>query len=143
MIGQPFATLRHTPTANQERELRAVAEPMGCEIIKVYKDQGVSGAKGRNGRPAFDALCKAANRREFALIMAWSVDRLERAHCKRIGAARPLAACGPQKLIAAAGRNRQRNDGAGERAGGMRRYQPAGSRAQPAAPMAARRGPPD
>ena len=41
----------------------------------------------------------------------------ERAHCKRIGAARPLAACGPQKLIAAAGRNRQRNDGAGERAG--------------------------
>jgi hypothetical protein len=24
------------------------------------KDHGISGAKGRNGRPAFDAMCKAA-----------------------------------------------------------------------------------
>ena len=25
-------------TANQERELRAIAERMGCEVVKVYKD---------------------------------------------------------------------------------------------------------
>src|SRR5436309_14396689 len=65
-------------TANQERELRDVAARMGCDVAKVYKDHGISGAKGRNGRPAFDALCKAAARREFDLIMAWSVDRLGR-----------------------------------------------------------------
>jgi DNA invertase Pin-like site-specific DNA recombinase len=65
-------------TANQERELRAVAERMGCEIVKVYKDHGISGAKGRDKRPAFDALCRAATRREFDLIMSWSVDRLGR-----------------------------------------------------------------
>ena len=65
-------------TANQERELRAVAARMGCEIIKVYKDHGISGAKGRDKRPGFDALCRDATRRQFDLIMAWSVDRLGR-----------------------------------------------------------------
>ena len=45
---------------------------------KVYKDYGISGAKGRDKRPAFDALCRAAARREFDVVMAWSVDRLGR-----------------------------------------------------------------
>ena len=38
----------------------------------------MSGAKGREGRKQFDALCKAATRREFDVILAWSVDRLGR-----------------------------------------------------------------
>ena len=65
-------------TANQERELRAIAGRMACEVIKVYKDHGISGAKGRDKRPQFDALCRAAARREFDVVMAWSVDRLGR-----------------------------------------------------------------
>jgi DNA invertase Pin-like site-specific DNA recombinase len=65
-------------TANQERELREIAGRMGCEIVKVYKDHGISGAKGRDKRPQFDALCRAAARREFDVVMAWSVDRLGR-----------------------------------------------------------------
>jgi Resolvase, N terminal domain len=65
-------------TANQEREMREIAGRMGCEIVKVYKDHGISGAKGRDKRPAFDALCRAAARREFEMVMAWSVDRLGR-----------------------------------------------------------------
>jgi DNA invertase Pin-like site-specific DNA recombinase len=65
-------------TANQEHELRAVAERKGCTIVKVYRDHGVSGAKGRDERPQFDALCKDAVRRQFDLIMAWSVDGLGR-----------------------------------------------------------------
>ena len=65
-------------TANQERELREIAGRMGCEIVKVYKDHGISGAKDRDKRPAFDALHKAAARREFDIVMAWSVDRLGR-----------------------------------------------------------------
>jgi DNA invertase Pin-like site-specific DNA recombinase len=71
------STLDQT-TANQERELREVASYMGCEIVKVYKDHGISGAKGRDQRPAFDALCRDATRRQFDLVMAWSVDRLGR-----------------------------------------------------------------
>ena len=65
-------------TANQERELREIAGRMGCEIVKVYKDHGISGAKGRDKRPAFDALCRDATKRQFDVVMAWSVDRLGR-----------------------------------------------------------------
>jgi DNA invertase Pin-like site-specific DNA recombinase len=65
-------------TANQERELREIADRMGCEITKVYKDHGISGAKGRDKRPAFDALCRDATKRQFDVVMAWSVDRLGR-----------------------------------------------------------------
>jgi DNA invertase Pin-like site-specific DNA recombinase len=72
-------------TANQERELREIAARMGCEVVKVYKDHGISGAKGRNGRPAFDALCRDAARRQFDVIMAWSVDRLGRSLQDLIG----------------------------------------------------------
>lgn len=65
-------------TANQERELRHIADRIGYEITKVYKDHGVSGAKGRDRRPAFDALCRDATKRQFDVVMAWSVDRLGR-----------------------------------------------------------------
>jgi DNA invertase Pin-like site-specific DNA recombinase len=65
-------------TANQERELREIAGRMGCEIVAVYKDHGISGAKGREGRPAFDRLCRDAAKRQFDIVMAWSVDRLGR-----------------------------------------------------------------
>src|SRR3954453_13257828 len=65
-------------TANQERELREIAARAGWNVTKVYRDHGISGAKGRDERPAFDALHKAAARREFDIVMAWSVDRLGR-----------------------------------------------------------------
>jgi PAS domain-containing protein len=78
------STLDQT-TANQERELREVAARTGCEIIKVYKDHGISGAKGRDKRPAFDALCRDATQRRFDLVMAWSVDRLGRSLQDLIG----------------------------------------------------------
>jgi DNA invertase Pin-like site-specific DNA recombinase len=70
------STLDQT-TANQERELREVASRMGCEV-HVYRDHGVSGAKGRDKRPQFDKLCRDATNRKFDVVMAWSVDRLGR-----------------------------------------------------------------
>jgi DNA invertase Pin-like site-specific DNA recombinase len=87
------STLDQT-TANQERELRQVAKRTGYEIVKVYKDHGISGAKGRDGRPQFDALCKAATRREFDVVMAWSVDRLGRSLQDLIGFLSELHAVG-------------------------------------------------
>jgi DNA invertase Pin-like site-specific DNA recombinase len=71
------STLDQT-TANQERELREVAGRMGCEIVEVYRDHGASGAKGRDKRPQFDKLCRDATKRQFDVVMAWSVDRLGR-----------------------------------------------------------------
>ena len=65
-------------TANQERELREIASRSGLDVVKVYKDHGISGAKGRDKRPGFDALCRDAAKRQFDVVMAWSVDRLGR-----------------------------------------------------------------
>ncbi|MGT2471643.1 recombinase family protein [Paraburkholderia terrae] len=65
-------------TDNQLLELRAVADRHGWEVVAEYVDHAVSGVKGRDKRPHFDALLKAANRRDFDLIAAWSVDRLGR-----------------------------------------------------------------
>lgn len=65
-------------TANQEAVLREWAGKAGSEVVEVYVDQGISGAKGRIGRPAFDRMCKDAVRRQFDVVAAWSVDRLGR-----------------------------------------------------------------
>ncbi len=64
--------------SNQLRELRAVAKRHGWRVVKEFNDKGISGANGREKRPGFDALCKGAVRRDFDLVMAWSVDRLGR-----------------------------------------------------------------
>ncbi len=65
-------------TERQSRELQAVAERSGWEVVHVFEDAGISGAKGRDARPAYDALLKAVTRREVDLVAAWSVDRLGR-----------------------------------------------------------------
>jgi DNA invertase Pin-like site-specific DNA recombinase len=65
-------------TENQERELRATAERAGHEVVAVYRDEGISGSKGRDKRPGFDAMHRDAARRKFDMVMAWSVDRLGR-----------------------------------------------------------------
>ncbi len=63
---------------NQLEELRQVAKRSGWQIIHTYADEGVSGTKGREGRPEFDKLLKAIARREVDMVAAWSVDRLGR-----------------------------------------------------------------
>src|SRR5215475_5372020 len=63
---------------NQRRELLAVAERRGWEVVKEHSDHGISGSMGRDKRPAFDRMLKGATRREFDMIVAWSVDRLGR-----------------------------------------------------------------
>jgi DNA invertase Pin-like site-specific DNA recombinase len=65
-------------TENQRRELEVVAGRAGWAVVQVFEDAGVSGAKGREKRPAYDALLKAVARREVDLVAAWSVDRLGR-----------------------------------------------------------------
>ena len=80
--------------ANQERELREIARRTGLEIVKVYRDHGISGAKGRDKRPGFDALHRAATKREFDVVMAWSVDRLGRSLQDLVGFLGELHALG-------------------------------------------------
>jgi DNA invertase Pin-like site-specific DNA recombinase len=68
----------HQNSDNQLHELERVAAARDWQIVATYRDDGISGAKGRDGRPALDALLKAATRREFDLIAVWSIDRLGR-----------------------------------------------------------------
>ena len=63
---------------NQTRELEAVALRHGWEIVETFTDQGISGAKGRDSRPGFNALHNAIARKEVDMVAAWSVDRLGR-----------------------------------------------------------------
>ena len=63
---------------NQRRELHALAERHGWQIVGEFADEGVSGAKGRDRRPQFDRLCQGIARKEFDQVAAWSVDRLGR-----------------------------------------------------------------
>jgi DNA invertase Pin-like site-specific DNA recombinase len=72
------STANGQTTDNQLLELEAVAERNRWQVVEIYEDAGISGAKGREKRPAFDRMLKAAVRREFDVIMAWSVDRLGR-----------------------------------------------------------------
>jgi DNA invertase Pin-like site-specific DNA recombinase len=65
-------------TLNQLRELEAVARQRGWEIVAVYEDQGISGAKGRDKRPQFDRMLRDAVRGKFDILAAWAVDRLGR-----------------------------------------------------------------
>ena len=65
-------------TENQRRELEQVAKRSGWNVVEVYEDAGVSGANGREKRPAFDKLLNDATARQFDLVAAWSVDRLGR-----------------------------------------------------------------
>ena len=63
---------------NQLDELRAVAARAGWEVAREYVDQGISGAKGRDARPALDRMLQDATRREFGTVACWSLDRLGR-----------------------------------------------------------------
>jgi DNA invertase Pin-like site-specific DNA recombinase len=65
-------------TGNQRLELEAVAERSGWQVVRVFEDAGISGAKGRDKRPGLDAMMKAVNAKEFDMVAAWSVDRLGR-----------------------------------------------------------------
>lgn len=63
---------------NQRQDLERVAAQRGWDLVDTYIDQGISGAKGRDKRPALDRLCKDATRGRFDIVAAWAIDRLGR-----------------------------------------------------------------
>jgi len=79
---------------NQTRELRQVAKRRGWDVVEVYSDAGISGAKGRNGRPGLDTMLKDASRRRFDIVMAWAKDRLGRSLSDLLDTIQHLEACG-------------------------------------------------
>jgi DNA invertase Pin-like site-specific DNA recombinase len=84
----------HQSVENQIRQLRQVAERRGWQVAEVYRDAGISGAKGRDQRPSLDTLLKDANRRKFDVVMAWAIDRLGRSLVDLLGTIQHLEAVG-------------------------------------------------
>lgn len=58
--------------------LRDWAVARGHEVVAEYTDEGISGAKGRDKRPALDAMMKDAVRGKFDMVAATALDRLGR-----------------------------------------------------------------
>jgi len=79
---------------NQVRELRQIAERRGWQVAQEYRDAGISGAKGRDGRPGLDQMLTDAKRRKFDVVMAWAIDRLGRSLVDLLGTIQVLEACG-------------------------------------------------
>jgi DNA invertase Pin-like site-specific DNA recombinase len=63
---------------NQRRALIEVAARRGWTVTVAYEDASISGAKGRDRRPGFDAMLEDGTRRRFDVLMFWSIDRLGR-----------------------------------------------------------------
>jgi len=75
----------HQSVENQVGELTQVAERRGWTVVEIYRDAGISGAKGRHQRPGLDTMLKDASRRKFDIVMAWAIDRLGRSLIDLLG----------------------------------------------------------
>jgi DNA invertase Pin-like site-specific DNA recombinase len=62
---------------NQLRQLRAWCERMAYPVVREYSEHE-NGGKGAGRRKALDSMFAAAARREFDLLVVWSLDRFSR-----------------------------------------------------------------
>jgi DNA invertase Pin-like site-specific DNA recombinase len=62
---------------NQLLQLRQFAASQGWEIVAEYSDE-MSGSKSEKDRPGFRLMFEAASRRQFDVLLFWSLDRLSR-----------------------------------------------------------------
>ena len=79
---------------NQLQPLQEAAARHGWTITAIHRDDGISGAKGRDRRPGLDALLKGVTRREYEIVASWSVCRLGRSLPDLIQLLGELQACG-------------------------------------------------
>ncbi len=70
---------------NQLSELTAACARNDWQIVRVFTDYGISGAKGRGARKGLDDLLNAVVRREIDQVCVWSIDRLGRSLRDLIG----------------------------------------------------------
>ena len=63
-------------TLNQEINLTEYCQRSGYEVFKVYRDEGVSGAK--TSRPQLDQMLQDMRQKLFDTIICWKLDRLGR-----------------------------------------------------------------
>jgi len=79
---------------NQRIELERVAKAKGWKVIATFKDEGVSGAFGREVRAQYDLMLKQGVQAKFDVILAWDVSRLSRSLVDLVTTLDELHACG-------------------------------------------------
>ena len=79
---------------NQRTELERVANARGWRIVGTFKDEGISGAFGREVRAQYDALLKQGVQAKFDVVLAWDVSRLSRSLADLVSTLEELHACG-------------------------------------------------
>src|SRR2546422_4815844 len=82
----------HQDPEMQLRELREYAARRGWQVVEVYTDAGVSGA--RDSRPALNRLMADACRRKFDSVLVWKLDRFGRSLRHLVNAIAELEAVG-------------------------------------------------
>jgi DNA invertase Pin-like site-specific DNA recombinase len=73
---------------------RAIMGKRAAIYVRVSSDAGISGSKGRDGRPGLDTMLRDASKRRFDVVMAWAIDRLGRSLIDLLGTIQTLEACG-------------------------------------------------
>lgn len=68
---------RQQDPENQLRQLRAWCAQSGHEVVQEYVEHE-SGRKGTESRKALSALLSDAHKRQFDLVLFWSLDRFSR-----------------------------------------------------------------
>jgi DNA invertase Pin-like site-specific DNA recombinase len=86
-------------TEQQRTALEAAAAQRGWSIVATYADNGVSGARGRDKRPGWDAALKGATRGDYSVLMAWAVDRMGRSLQDLVNGLQELHAAGVDLFI--------------------------------------------
>ena len=89
----------HQNVDNQLLELRNTASRYGWNVMFELIDDGISGAKGRRDRPAFDHLFRMVQRRECDVVMAWDVSRLGRSIQDLVGFMKEVQSAGVDLYI--------------------------------------------
>lgn len=65
-------------TESQLQAIKSEIEKSGDVLVNFYKDHGISGAKGRDQRPALDQMLKDANQQKFDKVVVFDITRLGR-----------------------------------------------------------------
>jgi DNA invertase Pin-like site-specific DNA recombinase len=65
-------------TESQLQAIKGAIEKSGDVLVNVYKDHGISGAKGRDQRPALDQMLKDAKQQKFDKVVVFDITRLGR-----------------------------------------------------------------
>ena len=79
---------------NQRLELERVAAAKGWRVIATFKDEGMSGAFGREVRAQYDSMLKQGVQAKFDVVLAWDVSRLSRSLVELVTTLDELHACG-------------------------------------------------